>query len=331
LLGWQDYSFQPGENVLSYQQVLAAQDRLRAYVRSTPCKKLAWLDDWVAGGVYGKLEFFQRSGSFKFRGAMHALLQLEAQTRLRGVVTASAGNHGLGLAEAASELGVQAAVLVPETVTPLKLKKLQGLGVRLIVSGTDYDDAERAAQDYAQQNGMKFIHAFDDDEVIAGQGTIGAELLAESLHLGVVIVPVGGGGLLSGTSLVMKSLRPEIRIIGVQSEASPAMWAALQKGEVVETPIAETIADGLAGRYVTAKTLSFAQKFCDELVLVRESSIRHAMREIYSRHGWRVEGSAAVGVAAILEGKIHAAGRDCVTILSGGNIASATFRRQTAA
>lgn len=317
--------------MLSYQQVLAAQDRSKSYLRPTPCKRLAWLDDYVAGCVYGKLEFFQRSGSFKFRGALHALLRLEAGTRLRGVVTASAGNHGLGLAESALELKVQATIFVPETVSPLKLQKLQGLGVRLIVNGADYDEAEWAAQEYAQQHNMKFIHAFDDDDVIAGQGTLGAELLSESLDLGAVIVPVGGGGLLSGTSLVMKSLRPEIRIIGVQSEASPAMWAALKKGEVVETPIAETVADGLAGRYVTAKTLSFAQKLCDAFVLVRESSIRHAMREIYSRFGWRVEGSAAVGLAAILEGKIHAAGKDCVTILSGGNIAPATFQQQTAA
>jgi threonine dehydratase len=202
--------------------------------------------------------------------------------------------------------------------------------VRLVVSGADYDDAELAAQKYAHQNGMRFIHAFDDDDVIAGQGTVGVELSQEPLQIGAVIVPVGGGGLFGGTSMVMKALRPEVRMIGVQSEASPAMWAAWQKGEVVETPVAETVADGLAGRYVTAKTLGLAQKFCDGLLLVRESSIKQAMREIYSHHGWRVEGSAAVGVAAILEGKIQAAGRDCIVVLSGGNIAPETFQQQTA-
>ena len=315
--------------MLSPERILAAQCELAPYLQATPCVRLPWLDEFAHGRVYGKLEILQRSGSFKFRGALHALLRLGRQARARGVVTASAGNHGLGVAEAARELKIDAMVFVPETVTALKRRKLESLGVNLMIAGEDYDAADLAAQAYARQSGLTFIHAFDDDEVIAGQGTVGAELLAEPLHLGTVVVPVGGGGLLGGVSLLLKTLRPEVHILGVQSEASPAMRAAWEKGEVVETPIAATVADGLAGRFGTGKTLRLAQQYCDEILLVGESSIRQAMREIYARHGWRVEGSAAVSVAAILEGRVQAAAKDCVLIFSGGNIAPETFEAQT--
>ncbi len=315
--------------MLNDEHILAALHRLRGHLHATPCVRLSWLDEYAQGAVHAKPEIFQRSGSFKFRGALHALLQLEARTLAAGVVTASAGNHGLGVAEAARELQIRPIIFVPTTVAPLKRKKLEDLGVNLVITGADYDEAEEAAKKYAHLHGLKFIHAFDDDEVIAGQGTVGVELLQESLQIGAVVVPVGGGGLLGGVSLVMKALRPETRVVGVQSEASPAMWAAWQKDAVVETPIAETVADGLAGRFVTEKTLRLTQKYCDEILLVRESTIRQAMREIFAREGWRVEGSAAVGIAAILEGKIHAAGKDCVVILSGGNVAAETFDQQT--
>ncbi len=315
--------------MLSDRQIFAAQRRLKAYLQPTPCVRMPGLDQCAGGRVWAKPEILQRSGSFKFRGALNALTQLEEQDKACGVVTASAGNHGLGVAEAACELKITAIIFVPKTVTSHKREKLESLGVRLMIAGEDYDEAEWAAQKYAQQNGLRFIHAFDDDEVIAGQGTVGAELLAEPFTIGTVIVPVGGGGLLGGVGLIIKLQRPEIRIIGVQSEASPAMWQALRQGQVEETPIAATIADGLAGRFVTGKTLSLAQKFCDEILLVRENSIRQALRKIHAQPGWRVEGSAAVGVAAILENQIHAAGKECVVILTGGNIAVETFERQT--
>lgn len=314
--------------MLTREQVLAAQSRLHAHLFPTPGMPLPWLDKEAGGAVFAKPENLQRTGSFKFRGAMNALLQLEEQARARGVVTASAGNHGLGVAEAAAALKTRAVIFVPENATPFKRKKLEGPGVQLLVEGADYDEAELAAQKYARRRRLKFIHAFDDDEVIAGQGTVGAELLQEPLRIGTVIVPVGGGGLLGGVSLAIKAQRPQIRILGVQSEASPAMWAAWQKGAVVETPIAPTVADGLAGRFVTEKTLRLAQQYCDEILLVREGTIRQAMKEIFARQGWRLEGSAAASVAAIWEGQVRARGETCVVILTGGNIAPETFARQ---
>ncbi len=308
--------------IIRIQQAL---ERLRPLRFETPCVRTPWLEEAANGPVFCKLENLQRTGSFKFRGAMNSLLQLDAQILARGIVTASAGNHGLGVAAAARMRGCAAKIFVPENVASAKRQKLQALGAELIITGRDYDEAEAAAQHYAHAHAQRFLHAFDDDEVIAGQGTVGMEIHAQLPNAGTVIVPVGGGGLIGGLSLAVKSLPPAAKIYGVQSEASPAMHAALAQGRVVETPIAETIADGLAGRFVTEKTLRLAQQYCDAMLLVREESIRRAMRELYVRHGWRVEGSAAVGVAAILEGKVDAAGRECAVIISGGNIAEEVF------
>lgn len=327
--------------MLRVEHIRQAAHALREYALLTPCVRVAWLEEFANGPVYGKLEFLQRTGSFKFRGALNSLLQLDEATRARGIVTASAGNHGLGVATAAARVGCNAKIFVPESVVSAKKHKLQALGVELIITGADYDEADAAGQAYARERGLRFIHAFDDDEVIAGQGTVGLEILEQfteqsskhplfdgrqgGINIGTVLIPVGGGGLPGGVSLAIKSSQPNIKIFGVQSEASPAMHAALAQGRVVETPIEDTIADGLAGRFVTEKTLRLAQEHYDGMLLVREQNIRRAMCELFYRQGWRVEGSAAVGIAAILEGQINAEGRACVVVISGGNIAEEVF------
>lgn len=311
--------------MLRFESIQQAAHALQSHALTTPCVRVAWLDELAGGAVYCKLENLQRTGSFKFRGAMNSLLQLDDAARARGIVTASAGNHGLGVATAAALLGCSAKIFVPENVASAKKHKLQALGVELIITGKDYDEAEAAGLAYARTQGLRFIHAFDDDEVIAGQGTVGMEITAQRENLGVVLVPVGGGGLPGGVSMAIKDSLPNIKIFGVQSAASPAMHAALAQGCVIETPIEDTIADGLAGRFVTEKTLRLAQQYYDGMLLVSEHSIRRAMRELFYRQGWRVEGSAAVGVAAILEGQIQSEGRACVVIISGGNIAEEVF------
>lgn len=316
--------------MLSVSRMQQAAAALRAHLFEIPFARVPWLAEAAHGQVFCKLENLQRTGSFKFRGAMNSLLHRDKAELARGVVTASAGNHGLGVATAARMRGGAAKIFVPETVSSAKKHKLQALGVELIIAGKDYDEAEAAGLRYAQEHGLHFIHAFDDDEVIAGQGTVGLEIAAQLPQASAVLVPVGGGGLLGGVSLALKSLSPSTQIIGAQSEASPAMHAALAQNRVIETPIADTIADGLAGRFVSEKTLRLAQQYCDDMFLVSEQNIRRAMRELYLRHGWRVEGSAAVGIAAILEGKIDLAGRDGVVILSGGNIAEETLMRAIA-
>ncbi len=346
--------------MLQFEHIKQAAHALREFALRTPCVRVAWLDAFAGGPVYCKLEFLQRTGSFKFRGAMNSLLQLDDATRARGIVTASAGNHGLGVATAAALLDCKAKIFVPENVASAKKHKLQALGVELIITGKDYDETDAAGQTYAREQGLRFIHAFDDDEVIAGQGTVGLEILEQIAQsasgnspleggvasfdkeekissprntplkggiLGTIIIPVGGGGLPGGVSLAIKHLQSTIKTFGVQSEASPAMHAALAQGRVVETPIADTIADGLAGRFVTEKTLRLAQQYYNDMLLVKEQTIRRAMRELFYQQGWRVEGSAAVGVAAILEGQIKAEGRACVVVISGGNIAEDVFAK----
>lgn len=314
--------------MLTFTDIEHARRNLKAYIFPAPLLRCTWLEDRVGAPVYCKLENLQRTGSFKIRGAMNRLLQLDSNTRAPGVVTASAGNHGIGVAQAARLLGCPATVFVPIEASPLKVSKLQQMGVTLRQEGHDYDEAETLAQAYADAKALSFIHGFAQPEVIAGQGTIGLELLEEIPNSGgplCVVIPVGGGGLLAGIAIAVKTKSPLSKIIGVQSEASPAMARALAAGKVVETPIEETIADGLAGRFVAENMLKLTQQFCDEMLLVKESSIRFAMREFYFRQGWRVEGSAAVGAAAILENKVQSTGMPIVLIISGGNVAEEKF------
>ncbi len=319
--------------MLTFTDIERARRNLKPYIFPTPLLRCAWLEERVGAPVFCKLENLQRTGAFKIRGAMNRLMQLDFNTRAKGVVTASAGNHGLGVAQAAKLFDCPATVFVPVDASPLKVSKLRQMGVTLRQEGRDYDEAEALAQAYADAKSLSFIHGFAQPEVIAGQGTIGLELLEQMPTPEVpicVVIPVGGGGLLAGIAIAVKSKSPQSKIVGVQSEASPAMARALAAGKVVETPIEETIADGLAGRLVAENMLKLTQQFCDEMLLVRESSIRLAMREFYFRHGWRVEGSAAVGAAAILENKVQAMGMPIVLIVSGGNVAEEIFNRSIA-
>ncbi|MCI0691700.1 threonine/serine dehydratase [candidate division KSB1 bacterium] len=319
--------------MLTFTGIENARRNLQPHIYPTPLLRCTWLEEKAGAPIYCKLENLQRTGSFKIRGAMNRLMQLDSNTRAKGVVTASAGNHGLGVAQAAKLFGCPATVFVPVDASLLKVSKLRQLGVVLRQEGRDYDEAEVLAQAYADAKGLPFIHGFAQTEVIAGQGTIGLELLEEISNSGgplCVVIPVGGGGLLTGIAIAIKTKSPQSKIIGVQSEASPAMARALAAGKVVETPIEETIANGLAGRFVAENMLKFMQQFCDEMMLVKESSIRLAMREFYFRQGWRVEGSAAVGAAAILEDKVPSGGTPIVLIISGGNVAEEIFNRSIA-
>jgi threonine dehydratase len=314
--------------MLSLTDIERASVNLKFYIYPTPLLRCTWLEEKAEVAVLGKLENLQRTGSFKIRGAMNALLNLEPAARANGIVTASAGNHGLGVAQAARLLHCPATVFVPTTASALKVNKLRQFDLTLIQEGQDYDESEVIAQNHAAEKNFRFIHAFDQPEVIAGQGTIGLELLDQFSPPNqplCVVVPIGGGGLISGIAIVLKAKSPKSKIIGVQSEASPAMVRALEARKVVDTPIEETVADGLAGRLVGENTLRLVQEYCDEVVLVKESSILFAMKEFYFRQGWRLEGSAAAGAAAILENKVPAGGMPIVLIISGGNIAEEQF------
>lgn len=316
--------------MISPKQIEQASERLVSYLFPTPLVQSRWLSQIMGAPVFCKLENFQRTGSFKFRGAMNYLLQMSATNRARGVVTASAGNHGLGVADASRLLGSAATVFMPANASPLKVAKLQKLGVSLVQQGCDYDEAHETAQQFAQEHALPFIHAFAQDEIIAGQGTVGLEIAAQMQEPpSVIVAPVGGGGLVGGLAVILKNRWPKTKIIGVQSVASPAMARSLAAGRVVETPIESTIADGLAGRWVSLETLELVQNYVDELPLVSEKSIREAMREFYLREGWRLEGSAVVGGAAVLEGRVNNTGGVIVLVITGGNISEQDFLRHS--
>jgi threonine dehydratase len=296
--------------------VLAALERTSAYVEPTPL-----LDSPALGAVL-KLETVQPTGSFKVRGAFAALTRLEPGTH---VVTASAGNHGLALAYAAEKLGLDATVVVPENASPAKLEKLRAQPAELVLHGDVYDQAEHHALALARSAGH-YVSPYNDADVVAGQGAIAVELLAELDGPLTLIVPSGGGGLVSGIAVFAKT-RPDVRVVGVESEASPSMRAALDAGRIVPIDPLPSLCDGLGGN-LEAGTITFelVRDHVDDVVVVSEDDVEEGMRHLWREHGLRVEGSAAIGVGALLAGRIDVAGRP-VCVVTGMNVDEETFAR----
>lgn len=304
---------------ISLNDIYEAQKQVSSQVRITPLEESKYLSRLSSSPIFLKLENWQKTGSFKIRGAFNKLLSLTPQEKKRGIITASAGNHGLGVAFAAKLLGISGKLVVPEKASSTKIKALQDYDLDIIQKGKDYDEAEALAWEIQKEEGLIFIHAFSDPKIIAGQGTIGLEIFDQLSDVDAIFVPIGGGGLISGVAVAAKDLNPKVRVFGVQSEASPAMYNSFKAGKIVETPIAYTIADGLAGRFVTEATLRLAQRFVDDVILVSENGIRRALKLILETEHMLIEGSAAVGVAVLLENKIYVRGRS-VIILTGRNV-----------
>ena len=293
---------------------------VRAHLPPTPAVATTAAPDGLL-----KLECLQPTGSFKVRGALAGMAALSEEERERGVVTASAGNHGLGVAYAASRLGVPATVVVPTTASPAKVAALHGYPVTLVQAGNDYFAAEQHALGLAAA-GATYLSAYNECAVIAGQASIGAELDNQVDAPMTVVVPVGGGGLSSGICL-WAAQRPGVRVIGVEAAASMPVSAAASAGRVVEVPVGETLADGLAGNIESNSiTPAIIQAHAYALTSVSEAEIRAAIRFLAARHGLVVEGSGAVGVAALLAGKVAIAGRP-VAIVTGRNIELSTVAR----
>jgi len=308
-------------------EVLAAARRIAPYVQRTPLEHSGRLSAASGAEVSLKLECFQVTGSFKLRGALNALLSLDEAARQRGVVTASAGNHGLGVARAANLTGVRATVVVPDAASAAKVDLLRQTGCELILFGPDYDAAEVHAISLANRSERTFVSAYDDPAVVAGGGTIALEVLESAPETEVLIVPAGGGGLISGVALAAKCLRPGIQVIGAQSTASPALHAALAAGKRVPVTVEESLADGLSGNIATGSiTLDLARRYVDEVVLVSEAEIAAAMRDVLEHEHVLIEGSAAVTVAAIQSGRLPVAGLRVVLVLTGRNVAPSVLR-----
>jgi threonine dehydratase len=269
-----------------------------------------------------KVETFQPTGSFKVRGGLAAVAATLESTPGREVVAASAGNHGLGLAYAASVLGARVTVIVPRLASAAKVSALQQFDVRLVLHGEGYSEAEAHALDLAAADGGRFVSPYNDPDVIAGQGTLARELLEQVPNLGTVVVPVGGGGLVAGVSLALAGT--DVRVVGVESEASPSMSAAVAAGTIVPITVEPTLADGLAGNLEAGSiTVDIALHERVEILTVSESDIRSAMAYAAHKMGLVLEGAGAVGVAAVRAGLIapDQHGRDIVVLLTGRNVA----------
>lgn len=289
----------------------------------TPLERSIWLSEATGADVSLKLDAFQPTGSFKVRGAVAAISHLSPDERNRGVVTASAGNHGLGVAYAASRAGVRATIVVPETASPAKVAALQRFPIELL-NAVDYDASEQRALQIAQDTGAVFVSPYNDPWVIAGQGTIGVEMLDDEPGLDVVLVQIGGGGLISGIAAWLKAIKPDARVIGIEPVAAPAMREAMQAGRLVQVAIAPTLADGLAGNIQEGSiTFDLVRDLVDEIVLVSEEEIGSAVRASFHELHLALEGSGVAGIAALLSGRISGLkGKRVASVVSGRNIAA---------
>jgi threonine dehydratase len=313
--------------MVSLVDVRAAAERVRPFVVRTPLERSLGLSALCGADVWLKYECFQATGSFKLRGALNALLTMSDQQLQKGVLTASAGNHGLGVARAAAVLGVAATVVVPETASPAKVEALRSSGAELLLRGATYDDAESAAMSTARERGLPFISAYNDAAVVAGGGTIALEVMEDLPATRTMVVPAGGGGLISGIGVAAHGLDPAIAVYGAQSTASPALHAALEAGARVRVDVLPSLADGLSGNVEDGSiTFDLLKEHVRQVVLVTESDIVDAMRWLLEHEHVLVEGSAAVGVAALLRGLLPTEG-PLVLVLTGRNVAAEVLRQ----
>ncbi|MSQ37922.1 MAG: threonine ammonia-lyase [Chloroflexi bacterium] len=299
--------------------VTAAAALIGPHIERTPLVRSEAFSAMAGCEVFLKLENLQRTGAFKIRGALNRLLAMPVAERARGVVTASAGNHGLGVAHAAKHVGVPACVVLPYGVPLAKLTAIQRAGAEVVITGVDYDSAHAAAQALAKERGATYVHAFDDPDVIAGQGTVALEMLADQPDLDVIVVPVGGGGLLAGTVLAVAERPRRTRITGVQSREGSAFADSFAAGSVVERP-ASTIADGIAVRRPSERTLAIARDGVAEMRTVSDEEIAKTIVLLLERHKLLSEGAGAAALAAVLTDPGAFAGLRVGVMVSGGNI-----------
>jgi len=306
--------------------VYAAARRIEGAVRHTELRRSAALSDLVGGEVFLKLEHEQITGSFKMRGAFNALAVMDPSERARGVVASSAGNHGLGVAKAAQHFGIPATIFVPARAPDVKKRGIAALGATVDDSEPDYDAAMVTAKVFAAEHGARYINPCLGDPLLAGQGTVGLEIITELPSTATIILPVGGGGLLGGVASLLRRVAPEIRIIGAQSEHTAAMARSLGAARVVEIPSVPTLADGLAGQ-IDDEALDMGRHGLDDIAVLTEDEIAEAIGWLARTENAVVEGAGAVGVGALLHGRVRALRTPTVVVVSGGNIDPAVHER----
>ncbi len=307
--------------MVDLKRIGRARKRISDVVLRTPFAYAPILSEISGYEIYLKKENLQRTGSFKLRGAFNKIAALIEEGRKNGVVAASAGNHAQGVAFAARHFGIDATIVMPESTPLTKVMGVRDLGAEVILKGANYDEAYAYAVEYAEEKSKDFVHPFADEEVMAGQGTIMLEMLEEEPDLDAVVIPVGGGGLISGCSVAAKSISPEMRVIGIAAAGAPAMKQSFDAGRPIDSTSVRTIADGIAVRDTSPVTLEYILQYVDEMKLVGEDEIASAILFLLERQKLTVEGAGSVGVAAVLHGHLDLPrGSRIGILLSGGNI-----------
>ena len=306
---------------LTLTDILAARERIGTAVYRTPCTRSEMLSRMTEQSVFLKLENLQMTGSFKERGALNKIAMLTPEQARRGVVAASAGNHAQGVAYHATRRGIRAVIVMPLTTPLVKVTATRGFGAEVVLHGGNYDEACIEATRLCEEQGMTFIHPFDDALVMAGQGTIGLELLEQVEDLQAVVVPIGGGGLIGGIACAVKEIKPSVRVIGVQTSRLPSMRDAVEAGRPVTLEPATTIADGIAVRRAGEVTFPVVEKYVDEIVTVDEDEIASAILTLLEREKTLAEGAGATALASLLQKRTSLAeGTRTAVLVCGGNI-----------
>lgn len=301
------------------ERIRAAAARLAEHVRETPTVYSYTFSENAGCDVYLKLENLQRTGSFKLRGALNKLMELEPERLRGGLVAASAGNHAQGLALAAQLLGARATIVMPEATALIKIRRTEGYGATVVLHGTSWDESQARALALAEEHGWTPVHPFDDPDVIVGQGTTALEILAQVPEVETVVVPVGGGGLIAGIALAVKALRPEVRVVGVQAAGAASMVASLAAGRRVAIEHPTTLAEGIRVGLAGERTFEIVRQLVDEVVTVEERDLVEAIVQTLQKSKVVPEGAGVASIAALVAGHVHAGGRICA-VVSGGNI-----------
>ena len=314
------------DTTVTLGMVLEARERLKKVVRRTDLVPYRVLGVPGKNEIFIKTENLQHTGAFKLRGAYNKIAQLTEEERAHGVIASSAGNHAQGVALAASMFGVKATIVMPEGAPLAKIAATRAYRAEVVLSGLVYDDAYQKAMELQQETGAVFVHPFNDPQVIAGQGSLGLEIMDDEPDIGTVVVPIGGGGLISGIAVAIKSLWPNVKIIGVQAAGAPSMQQSLREGHPITLSSAHTIADGIAVKTPGDLTYELCQKYVDEVVTVDEDEICNAILTLLEKCKIVAEGAGAVSVAALLHNKFKAEGK-IACLVSGGNIDVTTLQR----
>jgi threonine dehydratase len=310
----------PKASSLSLADIQAAQARIKKSLYLSPCARSETFSKLTNNSVYLKLDNLQRTGAFKERGALNKLLTMSPEERARGVIAASAGNHAQGVAYHAGLHKIKAQILMPLTTPLTKVSATKGYGADVVLHGANYDEACAEAIRRSQAEHLTFIHPFDDEAVIAGQGTLGLEMLHQCSDVEAVVIPIGGGGLISGIACAVKETNSKVKVYGVQPARLPSMEVALAAGKPVVLSPAATIADGIAVLRTGDNTLPLVKKYVDQVVTVTEEEIANAILLLLEREKTLAEGAGAAAIAAVLNHKLPLAGKKVVVLVSGGNI-----------